>query len=131
MKLRHLVEMMREDSNGAEGWPVLFASYRRNPGGEWHEVDGARCPVTSVEVDNAAGEVLLVTASSRPPLLLTALVEELARLTPQHGESTVDCCDTPIAMDGGIFHIDVPIVGAGRDEGNRCYLVVFASEPSK
>ena len=43
-------------------------------------------------------------------------------------EFTVDCCETPIVLDGGeTVHIDFPIVGTGRDEKNRCFLVIYAS----
>jgi hypothetical protein len=131
MKLQRLVEMIREDSKGAEEWPVLFASYKQNSAGEWHEVEGVRQPIISVEVEEPAKEVLLITDSDRPPLSLATLVEKLARLLSCHSEYTVDCCETPIVLDGGgTFHIDVPIVGAGRDEKNRCYLVVYTSKAS-
>lgn len=131
MKLQRLVEMIREDSRGAEEWPVQFASYKQNAAGEWHEVAGVRQPITSVQLEEAAQEVLLITDSTHTPLLLATLLEELARLMPQHSEFAVDCCDPPIVLDDGrTFHMDVPIVGAGRDQENRCYLVVYASKDS-
>jgi hypothetical protein len=125
------VEVIREDSKGAEQWPVLFASYKQNSAGQWHEVEGVRQPITSVQVEEAAEEVLLITDSDRAPLSLTRLMEEFTRLVPCRSEFTVDCCETPIVLDGGgTCHIDVPIVGAGRDEKNRCYLVVYSSKVS-
>jgi hypothetical protein len=129
MKLKRLVEMIGQDSKGAEEWSVLFASFKQDSADELHEVEGTRQPITSVEVEEAAEEVLLITDSDRPPLSLARLVEELARLMPRLSEFTVDCCETPIVLDGGggTFHIDFPVVGAGRDEKNRCYLVVYAS----
>ena len=54
MKLKRLLEMIREDSKGAEEWPVLFASFKRNPAGQWQEVEGVRQPVTSVQVEETA-----------------------------------------------------------------------------
>lgn len=129
MKLKRLVEMIREDSKGAEAWPVLFASFKQNSAGEWHEIKDVRQPIASIEVDEDAEEVLLITDSDNPPLTLAALLEKLARLISRCSEFTVDSCETPIVLDGAErFHVDVPVVGAGRDEGNRCYLVVYASE---
>jgi hypothetical protein len=128
MKLKRLVEMIREDSKGAEEWSVLFASFKQNSAGEWHEVEGVRQPITSVEVEETAEEILLITDSDRLPLSLARLEEELTRLMSSLSEFTVDCCESPIVLDGGgTFHIDFPIVGAGRDEKNRCYLLVYAS----
>ena len=128
MKLKRLVEMIGQDSKGAEEWPVLFASFKQDSAGELHELEGTRQPITSVEVEEAAEEVLLITDSDCLPLSLASLEEELARLMPRLSEFTVDCCETPIVLDGGeTFHIDFPIVGAGRDEKNRCYLIVYAS----
>ncbi len=128
MKLKRLVEMIREDGEGAEEWPVLFASFKQNPAGEWREVEGVRQPVTSVQVEEEAEEILLVTESDGQPLSLARLEEELARLMSRLSEFTVDCCETPIELDdGGTVHIDFPIAGTGRDETNRCYLVVYAS----
>jgi hypothetical protein len=128
MNLKRLVEMIREDGEGAREWPVLFASFKQNPAGEWREVEGVRQPVTSVEVEETAEEILLITDSDGLPLSLARLEEELARLMSRLSEFTVDCCETPIVLDdGGTVHIDFPIVGTGRDETNRCYLVVFAS----
>jgi hypothetical protein len=132
MKLKRLVEMIGKDSKGAEEWPVLFASFKQDSAGGWHEVEGVRQPVTSVEVAEAAEEILLITDSERLPLSLARLEEELARLMSRLSEFTVDCCETPIVLDGGeTFHIDFPIVGTGRDEETRCYLVVYASTVSK
>jgi hypothetical protein len=129
MKLKRLVEMIREDGTGAEEWPVLFASFKQNSAGEWHEVEGVRQPITSVEVEVAAEEILLITASDGLPLSLRRLEEELARLMSSLSEFTVDCCETPIVLDdGGTVHIDFPIVGTGRDNTNRCYLVIYASK---
>lgn len=131
MKLQRLLEMIREDSEGAEEWPVLFSSFKQNSAGDWREVEGVRQPITSVQVDLAAEEVLLIAGSDRPPLSLAALVGELARLMSCHSEFTVDCCETPIEMDDGeTFRIDFPIVGTGRYESNRCYLVIYASKES-
>jgi hypothetical protein len=128
MKLKRLVEMIRQDGKGAEEWPVLFASFKQNSAGGWHEVEGVRQPITSVQVEESAEEILLITASDGLPLSLARLEEELTRLMSCRSEFTVDCCETPIVLDGGeTFHIDFPIVGTGRDENNRCYLVVFAS----
>ena len=128
MKLKRLMEMIREDGTGAEEWPVLFASFKQNSAGEWHDVEGVRQPVTSVEMEETAEEILLITDSDGLPLSLARLEEELARLMTSLSEFTVDCCETPIVLDGGgTVHIDFPIVGVGRDETNRCYLVVYAS----
>jgi hypothetical protein len=125
VKLKRLVDMIREDGKGAEEWPVLFASFKQNTAGEWHEVEGVRQPVVSVEVEEGAEEILLITDTDRPPLSLAELEDELARLMSRLSEFTVDCCETPIVLDGGeTVHIDFPIVGTGRDEKNRCYLVV-------
>ena len=81
MKLQRLVEMIRQDSSGAEQWPVLFSSVIQNAAGEWQEVDGVRQPITSIKVEEAEeaaeSEVLLITDSHRPPLSLAKLVEEL------------------------------------------------------
>ena len=129
MKLKRLVEMIRQDWKGAEEWPVLFSSFKQNSAGEWREVEGVRQPITSVEVEETAEEILLITDSDGLPLSLATLEEELARLMSSVSEFTVDCCETPIVLDdGGTFHIDFPIVGTGRDETNRCYLVVYASK---
>ena len=128
MKLKRLVDMIREDGKGAEEWPVLFASFKQNSAGELHEIEGVRQPITSVEVEETAEEILLITDSDGLPLSLRRLEEELARLMSDFSEFTVDCCETPIVLDGGeTFHIDFPIVGTGRDETNGCYLVVYAS----
>jgi hypothetical protein len=128
MKLKRLVEMIREDGQGAEEWPVLFASFKQDTAGELHEVEGVRQPIVSVEVEEAAEEILLITDTDRPPLSLARLEEELARLISGFSEFTVDCCETPIVLDGsGTVHIDFPIVGTGRDEANRCYLLVYSS----
>lgn len=127
MKLVRLVEMIRKDISGAEGWPVYFASFQQNAAGEWHEVEDVRKPITAVEVEEP-DEILLITDSDGLPLTLARLEEELAQLMPRLNEYTVDCCETPIVLnDGETFHIDFPVVGAGRDEANCCYLVVFAS----
>jgi hypothetical protein len=128
MKLKRLVEMIQKDSKGAEEWPVLFASFKQNSEGEWHEVEGVREPITSVEVEETAEEILLITDSDRLLLSLARLEEELTGLMSCRSEFTVECCETPIVLDGGgTFHIDFPIVGAGRNEKDRCYLVVYAS----
>ena len=128
MKLKRLAEMIREDGQGAEEWPVLFASFKQNTAGEWHEVEGVRQPIVSVELEEGAEEILLITDPDRPSLTLARLEEELARLMSRLSEFTVDCCETPIALDGGeTVHIDFPIVGTGRVDENRCYLVVYAS----
>jgi len=94
--------------------------------GEWHEVDGAlRDPIGAVVVDEDAEEVLLIGNEDCVPLTVANLEQELTELLSRHGEFLVDCCgDTPIEIDSGMIHIDVPIGGAGRDEKNRCYLVV-------
>ena len=84
-----------------------------------------RDPLGTVVVDEAAKEVLLVGNSECVPLSVAQLEQKLAELPPCHGEFAVDYCgDMPIVVNGGMFHIDVPVGGAGRDEGNRCYLVV-------
>ncbi len=128
MKLKRLLEMIRVDSKGAEEWPVLFASFKRNLAGQWQEVEGVRQPVTSVQVEETAEEILLITDSDGLPLSLATLEEELARLMSSLSEFTVDCCETPIVLDDGeTVHIDFPIVGTGRDEKNCCFLVVYAS----
>jgi hypothetical protein len=130
MRLQRLVEVIREDSEGAEEWLVLFASYKQNSAGEWHEIEGVREPITSVEVDETAEEVLLITDSDRSPLSLATLLEKLTQLKSCHSEFVVDFCETPIVLDGGTFRVDIPIVGAGRDGKNRCYLVVYALKDS-
>ena len=38
MKLKLLLEMIREDGKGAEEFPVLFASFKQNSAGGWQEV---------------------------------------------------------------------------------------------
>jgi hypothetical protein len=125
MKLQRLVDMIRQDRSGADEWPVLVSSFRQNSMGEWKEVDGVRQPVGSVVVDEGAEEVLLIGSEDCVPLSVANLEQKLAELLPRHDEFLVDYCgDTPIAMDGGMIHIDVPIAGAGRDEKNQCYLVV-------
>ena len=128
MKLKRLVEMILKDSKGAEEWPVQFASFIQDSADEWHEVEKARRPIYSVEVEEAAEEILLITDSDRQPLSLGSLNEELGRLMPGLSEFTVDCCETPTVLDDGFtFHIDFPVVGTGRDEQNRCYLIIYAS----
>jgi hypothetical protein len=125
MKLQRLVEMIRQDRSGAEQWPVLVAFFKQNSMGEWQEVDGTRDPIRSVVVDEPAEEVLLVGNEDGVPLSVENLEQELTELLSRHGEFMVDYYgDTPIVLDEGLFHIDVPIGGAGRDEKNRCYLVV-------
>jgi hypothetical protein len=133
MKLKRLIEMIQQDSAGADEWPVLFTSYFQSAAGEWQEVEGVRQPITSVKVeeaeDAAESEVLLITDSEGSPLLLAQLMEELAELLPCCGEFTVDNCDTPIELDdGGTIHIDIPVCGVGRDEKKRCYLILYASK---
>jgi hypothetical protein len=118
MKLHRLVEMISEDYAGAEGWPVWFASYIERPTGEWEETD-VREAVTTVQVDVPAKEVLVIRDPTRPPLTLSSLHRMLSELTACHGEFDVDTCEPPIEVDGfegGGFRIDLPIVGAGRDE---------------
>ncbi len=125
MKLQRLVEIIRQDRSGAEEWPVLVTSFKQNSTGEWQELDGTRQPIGSVVVDEGAEEVLLIGNEDFVPLSVANLERELAELLSRHGEFLVDYCgDTPIVIDGGMVHIDVPIGGAGRDEKNRCYLVV-------
>lgn len=127
MKLKRLVEMIRQDRSGAEEWPVQFASFEQDAAGQWHEIEGVRQPVAAVEVEVAAEEVLLITDSDRIPLSLGRLESELNQLASSMSEFTVDCCETPVVLDDGTtFHIDFPVVGAGRDKQNRCYLVVYA-----
>ena len=116
MKLQRLVEMIRQDRSGAEEWPVLVTFFKQNSIGEWQELDGTRQPIGSVVVDEGAEEVLLIGNEDCVPLSLANLERELAELLSRHGEFLVDYCgDTPIVIDGGMFHIDVPIGGAGRD----------------
>jgi hypothetical protein len=128
MKLKRLVEMIREDSIGAEEWPVIFASYKQNAAGEWYEIEDVRQPITSVMVDEAAKEVLVIADPDSSPLSLAKLMEELARLMPCRGDYDVDHCVTPIELVGESIRIDIPIVGTGRYESNRCYLLVYASK---
>ncbi len=131
MKLERLVEMIHQDRCGAEQWPVFFASFIQNAAGEWREVEGVRTPITSVEVEEGADEVLLITDSDRLPLSLAKLMEEFDRLMPGYSEFTVDSCETPIVLDdGGTLHIDFPVVGVGRNEEDRCYLIIYASRAS-
>jgi hypothetical protein len=128
MKLRRLVEMIREDRAGADDWPVLFTAYTKSAAGEWREVGGVREPVTSVRVAIEAEEVLLIRDSTQPPLTVSSLEVKLSGLLACHGEFTVDTCEPPIEMDGiEVIRIDLPITGAGRDDGRSCYLVVFTS----
>ena len=127
MKLQRLVEMIRRDRSGAEEWPVLFTCHKQNSTGEWEEVNGAREPIASVEVDEDAKEVLLIMKSDCLPLSVARLEQKLTELMSCHGEFMVDGCETPIVMDDETIHIDFPIGGAGRDEQNRCYLVVHLS----
>jgi hypothetical protein len=132
MKLKRLVEMIREDGKGAEEWPVCMAFLRQNSAGESHEAEDAfREPVTSitsVEQKQGPGEVLLIPDSERPPLSLAKLEQELSQLMPCLSEYTVDGCQTPIVYDDGTFHIDFPIVGTGRDEEKHCFLVCAAAQ---
>jgi hypothetical protein len=131
MTLRRLVEMIREDRTGANDWPVMFTSYRQLPAGEWQEVDNVREAVTIVEVDIESQEVLLIRGPTRSALTVSSLEEKLSGLMACHGEFTVDTCEPPIVVDGeGNFRIDLPIVGAGRDDSRNCYLVVFAKSVS-
>jgi hypothetical protein len=127
MKLQRLVEMIREDHNGAGEWPVLFTAFKQQRSGEWQEVGDGREAITSIKVDLGANEVLLVRDSDSQPLSLSGLEHELAGLIPCHGEFDVDSCLTPIMVDDESIRIDLPVVGAGRDEKNQCYLVVYAS----
>jgi hypothetical protein len=127
MKLQRLVEMLRQDRNGAEEWPVLFTGFKQHPSGEWQEVGGDREAITAVEVEEGANEVLLIRDSDCLPLSLSSLEQKLAGLIPRHSDFMVDTCQTPIVVDGQSVHIDLPVVGAGRDEKNRCYLLVYAS----
>ena len=128
MKLQRLVEMIGQDRSGAEKWPVLVASFKQDSTGEWQEVDGTREPIGSIVVDEAAEEVLLIGNEHCVPLSVANLEQELTELLSRHAEFLVDYSgDTPLMIDGGMFHIDVPIGGAGRDEKNRCYLVVCLS----
>jgi hypothetical protein len=125
MILPSLVKMIREDCRGAEEWPVLITGYQQNSIGEWQELDGTRQPIGSVFVDEDAKEILLIGNEDCVPLSVAKLEQELTELLARHGDFLVDYCgDTPIEIDGGLFHIDVPIGGAGRDEKNCCYLVV-------
>ena len=124
MKLQRLVEWIHQDHSGAEEWPVLVSSLKQNSIGQWQELDGVRQPIGSVVVDEGAEEVLLIGNEDCVPLSLASLEQELTELASRHGEFLVDYCgDTPIEIDGGMLHIDVPIGGAGRDEKNRCYVV--------
>lgn len=126
MTLTHLLEMLRKDGGGAEGWPVLFTAYKRDTSGEWREVDDGREAITSVEVDCDGHEVLLVRDSGMPALSLKALEEKLGELVSQHADFTVDSCEGPIDDDGMGFRIDMPVVAAGRDAANKCVLVIYA-----
>jgi hypothetical protein len=132
MKLKRLLEMIREDGKGAEEWPVFMVFLRQNSAGEWHEAEVAhREPVTSItseELKQEPGEVLLITDSDRPPLSLARLEQELSELMPCLSEYTVDGCQTPIVYDGGTFHIDFPIVGTARDKERRCFLVCVTAQ---
>lgn len=129
MTLTRILEMIRGDIWGAEEWPVLFASFKQDSAGELHEIEGVRQPITSVAVEEGAKEILLIMDSDSPPLSVARLEEELAVLMSCGSEFTVDCCETPIPMeDGGTIHIDIPVVGAGRDENQHCFLVVYVSK---
>jgi hypothetical protein len=129
MKLQNLVKMICEDHSGAEEWPVLVTSFRQNTTGEWQELDGTRQPIGSVVVDEGAKEILLIGNEDCVPLSVAKLEQELTELSARHGDFLVDYCgDTPIEIDGGMLHIDIPIGGAGRDEKNQCYLVVCLSQ---
>lgn len=127
MKLQRLVEMLAQDRNGAEEWPVLFTSFNKDASGEWREVDAGRDAITAVEVDAGANEVLLIRDSDSPPLSVTRLEQDLARLLPRHSDFEVDSCETPIMVDDEPLRIDLPVCGAGRDVKNQCYLIVYAS----
>ena len=112
----------------ADDWPVFFTAYRESPPGEWQEVGGPREPVTTVQVEIESEEVLLVRDSTQPPLTVSSLEDRLSGLMERHREFVVDTCEPPIAVDGfGSLHIDLPVVGAGRDDGQGCYLLVYAS----
>ncbi len=126
MKLTRLLEMLRQDGGGADAWPVLFTGYKKRSSGEWKEV-GGRDAITSIQLDHDACEVLLIRESGNPPLSLMTLDNTLAELAPQFGDYTVDTCEPPIDVEGAPFHVDIPVVGAGRDVANRCVLVVYAS----
>ena len=128
MKLQRLVEMIRQDRSGAEEWPVLVSTFKENAMGEWQELDGTRQPIGSVFV--AGDDVLLIGNDDCVPLSVANLEQELTGLPSNHAEFLVEYCgDTPIEIDGdgGLFHIDVPIGGAGRDEKSKCYLVICLS----
>lgn len=121
--------MIRGDIKGAENWPVLFTSYKQDSAGVLHEIEGVRQPITSLDVEDWAEEVLLISDSDGHPLSLATLEEELAVLMPSKSEFMVDCCQTPIPTeDGGSIHFDFPVVGAGREEANRCYLLAYISK---
>ncbi len=127
MKLQRLVEMLGEDRNGAENWPVFFTGFTQDSSRNWQEVDSTRGAITAVEVDADAKEVLLIQGSDSPALSVASLQQELARLLPCCSDFDVDSCETPIKVDEGWIRIDLPVCGAGRDEKNQCYLVVVTS----
>lgn len=107
MKLHRLLEMIRQDRDGADEWPVFITSFRQTSTGEWHEVEGVRDPLGAVVVDEAAEEVLLIGNSECVPLSVGTLEKKLAELPPGHSEFAVDYCgDMPIEMDGGLLHIE-------------------------
>ena len=126
MKLQRLVEMIREDCVGVDDWPVVFASYRQAPAGEWQEID-TREPITNVQVETKSEEVLLIRDPTRPPLTVSNLERKLFELMACHSEFTVDSCAPPFVVDGMSMHLDLPVMGTGRDDEQRCYLLVFAS----
>jgi hypothetical protein len=61
-------------------------------------------------------------------LSVSQLERELTTLVPRHRDFLVDSCEKPIEVDDQEFHVDLPVTGAGRDEQNRCYLLVYASK---
>jgi hypothetical protein len=122
--LQRLVEMLRQARNGAEDWPVLFTGVRQHLSGEWQEVGGCDA-ITAVEV--VEGEVLLIRDLDDPPLSVSGLEHELAGLVPRCSDFTVESCEKPIVVDGERIHIDLAVDGGGRDEEDRCYLLVCVS----
>jgi hypothetical protein len=126
MTLRRLLEMLDAHASGIDDWPVMFVAYKQDAAGAWQEI-GPLEPITNVQ--SCGDEILLIRDSTMAPLTVAKLHRKLSDLLPEHSDCVVDTCEPPIEIpDGGDIHIDLPIVGVGKDETRRCLLLAFASK---
>jgi hypothetical protein len=123
MTLRRLLDMVREKFTGAPHWQVAFTVFRQGADSSWPDVDPEDA-ITSIQVEG--DEVLLIRDSSRPPLTVAVLVDEMSSLVDQHGDLAVDSCEPPTFVDDevGCVHFDFPIMGIGKDEQNERLLLL-------